>query len=83
MPKLFFVVGNPGAPTPNTNTYYCKELKDAVVNFALIDNVPMNGLLPDPDYTCCPLEGTFKLERNNSFLLGMKGIIDYSNCKTC
>lgn len=83
MPTLQFTVGNPGSPTANTDTYFHENLRNAIVDFAIIDNVPMNGLHPDPDYTSSPIEATLKLEKGNKFILGMKGIIHYSTCKPC
>lgn len=80
MPVLQFVVGNPGAPIPGTDTYQTDLLRNAIVNFAIIDNVPENGLQPTPDYIHDPIHGILTRCNGNKFLLGMKGIIDYSTC---
>lgn len=77
------VVGKAGGPTPDSNTYQNDLLRNAVVQYAIINNVNENGLQPNPDYIHDPLEGTFARQNGNKFILSDKVIIVYSKCNQC
>lgn len=83
MTSLQTVVGNQGGPVPGSSTYQNDLLRNSIVQFCIINNVPENGLQPDCDYTHNPLEGTLKREHGNTWILGDKVIIVYSKCNQC
>lgn len=71
-------VGDEGGPTPGQTTYKNTKLENAIVQFLIVDNVPENGLEPQPDFFNNPIKGEIK--RNNVWVLGNKVIIVYENC---
>jgi hypothetical protein len=74
------ICGNTGGPMPNTDTYQNELLRNAIVHFIIVNNVPENGLHPAPGYTASPLEATITRMGGNVWIAGDKIIIVYSKC---
>jgi hypothetical protein len=78
MNVLQTVVGDEGGPIPGQMTYVNEKLRNAIVQFLIVDNVPENGLSPSPDFVNAPIQAM--ITRNNPWVLGNKLIVVYTNC---
>jgi hypothetical protein len=82
MKFLQTVVGDEGGPVPGQTTYRNTKLENAIVQFLIVNNIPENGLEPEPDFFNNPIKGEIK--RNNPWVnpwvLADKLIIVYEKC---
>lgn len=76
-----FVVGNAGAPIAGSTIFQADFLKNSIVHFLLVDNVPENQLNPNPDFKHNYIEGTID-RAPDVWTIGNKLIVVYSDCNS-
>jgi hypothetical protein len=77
MTTLQVVCGEKSAPVAGQTTYQNDLLKNVIVHFIIVNNVPENGLEPSPNYAHNYLSGL--LDRfPNRWSIGDKLIVFYS-----
>jgi hypothetical protein len=78
MTTLQAVCGEEGGPMAWTNFYSPKELRNSIVHFIIVNNVPENCLGNNPDFTFDTIKP--KLTRKNNWVLSDTIIIVYTKC---
>jgi len=77
-----FVSGQNESPQVGQTVFKSDFLKNVVVHFLIVDNVPEHQLNPDPCFRHNSAEGTID-RAPNIWTLNNKLIVVYSECEKC
>lgn len=75
-----FVCGDSGCPVSGQTLFFADFLKNAIVNFIIVNNAIENQLAPGCGFTHNYVQGC--IDRSpNTWSTGDKLIVDYNKCK--
>lgn len=80
MTTLKVTAGYPGGPTIGTNFFTSEILRNAVMHFIIVDNIPINDMVPDPEYYFDTAIGKMEWVNSNTWQPSNKIIFVYSKC---
>lgn len=80
MTTLKVTVGFSGGPAIGTNFFQSDLLRNSVMHFIIVDNVPINDLIPEPEYVFDTAAGKMEWVGTNTWAANNKIIFVYSKC---
>jgi hypothetical protein len=77
-----FTCGVGNGPVAGQSIFQAEFLKNCIVNFIIVNNIPENQLNPSPNFKHSYVEGT--IDRSpNVWFVSDKLIIDFEPCNNC